>query len=205
MPSLAENIKSSPKIKRLILWLMFPNNQAKPRAWVGIFINPFFHTRKRGSIIRSRSRMDVVPFNSFELGEKSLIEDFVTINNGVGAVKIGNDTLIGIGDVIIGPVTIGDHVILAQNVVLSGLNHTYTDISKSIKEQPVVTNLIVIHDDCWIGANSVITSGVTIGKHAIVAGGSVVTKDVPAYSIVAGNPAKVIKAYNEKTGSWEKM
>jgi acetyltransferase-like isoleucine patch superfamily enzyme len=205
MPSLAERIKNSPKIKKLILWMMFPTNQAKPRSWVRIFINPFFHIQKKGSVIRSRSRMDVVPFSPFELGENSIIEDFATINNGVGAVKIGKETLVGIGDVIIGPVTIGDHVILAQNVVISGLNHTYIDISRPIKDQPVITNLIVIHDDCWIGANSVITSGVTVGKHSIVAGGAVVTKDVPPFAIVAGNPAKVIKAYNEASGIWEKV
>lgn len=205
MPSLAEYIKNNPKFKKLTLWLMFPADQAKPRAWVGFFLNPFFHKREKGSVIRKRARMDVVPFNAFQLGEKSLIEDFATINNGVGAVIIGRETLIGIGDVVIGPVSIGNHVILAQNVVLSGLNHTYTDISRPIKEQPVVTKIIVIHDDCWIGANSVITSGVSIGKHSIVAGGSVVTKDVPAFSIVAGNPAKVIKAYNEHTGIWEKL
>lgn len=52
---------------------------------------------------------------------------------------------------------------------------------------------IVIKDDVWIGTNALILSGVTIGQGAIIAAGSVVTKDVPAYSIVGGNPAKVIK------------
>lgn len=52
---------------------------------------------------------------------------------------------------------------------------------------------IVVKDDVWIGLNSIILSGVTIGQGAIVAAGSVVTKDIPPYAIVAGNPAKVIK------------
>ena len=58
---------------------------------------------------------------------------------------------------------------------------------------------IIIEDNAWIAANSIITAGVTIGKHAIVAGGSVVTKNVPPYTIVAGNPAKAIKRYQSES------
>lgn len=205
MGSIAEIVKNNPRIKRFILWLMIPDNQARPRPWVTFLVNPFFHNRKKGSIIRRRTRMDVMPFNYFELGENSMIEDFATINNGVGTVIVGNNTLIGIGNVIIGPVSIGHQVILAQNVVVSGLNHEYEDISKAIKDQPIKTNPIVIEDECWIGANVVITSGVTIGKHSVVAGGSVVTKDIPAYTVAAGNPARVIRFYNHQTNSWEKV
>ena len=64
--------------------------------------------------------------------------------------------------------------------------------------------MVLIEDDVWVGANSVITRGVTIGKHSVVAGGSLVNKDVPPYCIVAGNPARVIKIYNPKTEAWEK-
>jgi acetyltransferase-like isoleucine patch superfamily enzyme len=56
----------------------------------------------------------------------------------------------------------------------------------------------------WIGANVVVVAGVTIGKHAIVAAGSIVTKNVPAYSVVAGNPARIIKQYNTVTGKWDR-
>ena len=63
---------------------------------------------------------------------------------------------------------------------------------------------ITLEDEVWIGANSVVLAGVTIGKHAVVAAGSVVTKNVPAYSVVVGNPAKVIKQYNPQTGVWER-
>jgi acetyltransferase-like isoleucine patch superfamily enzyme len=88
---------------------------------------------------------------------------------------------------------------------MSGLNHTYTDITKPIDWQPTTTATITVEDDCWIAANAVITAGVTIGKHSVVAGGAVVTKSVPAFSIVAGNPAKVIKQYNAQTGEWERV
>ncbi len=73
-------------------------------------------------------------------------------------------------------------------------NHGF-ERGKLIKEQPWTTddNYIIIEDDVWIGANSVILPGVTIKKGAIIGAGSVVTKDVPQYAIVCGNPAHIIR------------
>ncbi|MGG2329472.1 hypothetical protein ACE40V_24275, partial [Salmonella enterica] len=85
-----------------------------------------------GAKIRQSVRLDVLPFNEFVLGDHSTVEDFSTINNGVGDVNIGHHSLIGMGNTIIGPVTIGNHVILAQNIVVSGLNHEYRDIAQPI-------------------------------------------------------------------------
>jgi acetyltransferase-like isoleucine patch superfamily enzyme len=203
MQGLIKTIKEKPALKRFIHWAIVVPDEARPRTWIRWFVNPFFHKRKKGSKIRYRTRVDVLPFNTFELGEKSIIEDFSTINNGVGPVIIGNETLIGMSNVIIGPVLIGNHVIIAQNVVMSGLNHQYENPDVPISKQPVSTKQITIEDDCWIAANVVITAGVRIGKHSVVAGGSVVTKDVPPFSVVAGNPAKVIKVFNSSTKNWE--
>ncbi|BAO75972.1 galactoside O-acetyltransferase [Winogradskyella sp. PG-2] len=149
--------------------------------------------------------MDVVPWNKFSLGQASTIEDFSAVNNGVGDVIIGNRTRIGLSNTIIGPVNIGNDVRLAQNVVLSGLNHNYAEIDSPIHEQGVSTKPIIIEDESWIGANVVILPGVTIGKHSIVAAASVVTKDIPKYTLAAGNPAKVLKKYNFETQEWEKL
>jgi len=102
-------------------------------------------------------------------------------------------------------VEIGDEVILAQNVIASGLNHSYEDVNIPIWRQPCTTAPIVIEDECWIGANAVLTAGIRIGKHSVVAGGSVVTKDVPPYSIAVGNPARIIKQFNPETAAWEKF
>ena len=149
--------------------------------------------------------MDIVPWNKFELGDYSTIEDFSAINNGVGPVIIGNRTKIGLSNTIIGPVTIGNDIRLALNITLSGLNHNYTDVNLPIHEQGVSTAPIVIEDETWIGANVVVLAGVTIGKHCIVAAGSVVTKNVPSYSVAVGNPARVLKKYNPETKNWEKV
>lgn len=201
---LKEKIKSNPTLKKLVFWMLTPKNQARPRLWIKIFINPFKHKKGRGSLIRRSVRMDVMPFNNFVLGRNSTIEDFSTINNGVGDVVIGDRTRIGLGNTIIGPVTIGNDIMFAQNIVASGLNHGYEDINMPIADQPVSTSLITIEDEVWIGANAVITAGVTVGKHSVVAAGSVVVKDVEPYSIVGGNPARVLKIYNHQTKQWER-
>ena len=94
---------------------------------------------------------------------------------------------------IIGPVTIGSHVNLAQGITVTALNHNFEDAEKRIDEQGVSTTPVTIEDDVWIGANAVILPGVHIGNHCVVAAGAVVTKDVLPHSLVAGVPAKVIK------------
>jgi acetyltransferase-like isoleucine patch superfamily enzyme len=203
--TLKEKIKSNQKLKRLVHWMIIPSHQARPRKWVSLFVNPFYHKRGKGSVVRYRTRMDVLPFNKFHLGNYSTIEDFCTINNGVGDVIIGNETRIGMGNVIIGPVTIGNNVIFAQNIVLSGLNHQYEDINVPIEKQNVTTAKITVEDDCWIGANAVLTAGITVGKHSVVAAGAVVTKDIPPFSIAVGNPARVIKHYNFEKKEWVRV
>ena len=203
--SLKDRIKSNSVIRRFTLWMITSSRNPRPRLWVRVFVSPFLHKRGKGSLVRWHTRMDLFPWNKFRLGAGSTIEDFVTINNGVGDVIIGHDSRIGMGNTVIGPVTIGNNVIFAQNVVLSGLNHGYQDVSKSIREQPVTKSLITVEDEVWIGANSTVVPGTTIGKHSVIAAGSVVTKSIPPYSVAAGNPARIIKKYNSETGIWEKI
>lgn len=204
MQSIKQLIKSNPFLKRLAGFLLAPKNQARPRWWISVFINPFVHKKGKNALICRQTRLDVMPYNDFWLGDDSTIEDFATINNGIGAVNIGNRTRIGIGCVLIGPIKIGNDVMLAQNIVLSGLNHQYEDPKTPISLQPCTTAPIVVEDEVWIGANAVITAGVSIGRHSVVAAGSVVTKNVPPYTIVGGNPAKILKQYNAETQQWEK-
>lgn len=200
--SLVSKIKRSPRLKRLTLWLLLVPREARPRRWVRWLVNPFLHQSGRRARVRWRTRLDVVPFHAFRLGADSLIEDFSVVNNGMGDVVIGARSLVGLSNVLIGPLSIGNDVIIAQNVVLSGLNHGYSDVGRPIKDQPCTTAEIVIGDEVWIGANAVITAGVRIGRHAVVAGGSVVTRDVPAYTVVGGNPARPLKQYCAVTDQW---
>ena len=137
--------------------------------------------------------MDTPPYRRFWLGRRSVVESFCCINNAVGDVIIGDHTRIGIHCTIIGPVCIGSHVNLAQGITVTALNHNFEDITQRIDQQGITTKPIVIGDDVWIGANSVILPGVTIGNHCVVAAGAVVTKDVPDNTIVGGVPVQVLK------------
>ncbi len=121
------------------------------------------------------------------------MESYCCINNAVGDVVIGDYTRIGLHCTVIGPVCIGNHVNLAQGIVVTALNHNFNDETKRIDEQGVSTKSVIIEDDVWIGANTVVLPGVTIGQHSVVAAGAVVTQDVPPYTVVAGVPAKVVK------------
>ncbi len=203
--NLTARLREHPSLKRFVHYLLVPRGQARPRLWVSWCVNPFVHHRGRGARVCRRVRLDVLPFQPFRLGAGSTVEDFSVINNGVGAVVVGEGSRVGIGNVLIGPVTLGNQVILAQNVVLSGLNHGYADVTRPIRQQPVTTREIVVEDECWIGANAVVTAGVRIGRHSVVAAGSVVTRDVPPFSVVGGNPARVLKRYEAERGEWVRV
>ncbi len=198
-------IKSNPKIKEFVLWTIAPKRNPRPRLWVRWFLNPFVHKKGKGAKIRRWSRIDVFPWNRFEIGDLTTIEDFCTVNNGSGSVLLGNRVRIGIGSVIIGPVTMGNGAGLGQHVFVSGFNHGYKDGSKNSSIQPLDIKPVVIEDDAHIGANSVITAGVTIGRRTQIGAGSVVTKSIPPFSIAVGNPCKVIKQFNQETGEWERV
>jgi len=190
-----EQMKGSPKMKRLLDWLIMNQRDARPRWYVRL-LAPLYQHRGRGSKIYCSVRMDTPPYRRFSIGKKSVVESFSCINNAVGDVMIGDHTRVGIHNTIIGPVTIGSHVNLAQGITVTALNHNFSDTAKRIDEQGVSTKPVVIGDDVWVGANAVILPGVTIGSHVVVAAGAVVTKDVPSHTLVAGVPAKVIRTVN---------
>ena len=190
--AIRERLKSSPRTKRWLDYLIMNQRDARPRWYIRL-LAPLYQHRGRGSKIYHSVRMDTPPYRRFWLGRRSVVESYCCINNAVGDVVIGDYTRIGIHCTVIGPVSIGSHVNLAQGIVVTALNHNFEDATKRIDQQGVSTKPVVIGDDVWIGANAVILPGVTIGRHVVVAAGAVVTKDVPEYSIVAGVPAKVIK------------
>lgn len=203
--SFISKIKSNPKTKEFVLWLISPKRNPRPRWFIKWFVNPFIHKKGKGATIRRNSRVDVFPWKRFEIGDLTTIESFCTINNGSGDVILGNRVRVGIGSVIIGPVTMGNGSGLGQHVFVAGFNHGYEDASKNSSVQPLTIRPVIIEEEAHIGANSVVVAGVTIGKRSQIGAGSVVTKDVPPYSVVAGNPARLLKQYNHETGKWEKV
>lgn len=193
-----QGLKGNPKLKRWIDRFIMNQRDARPRWYIRL-LAPLYQHRGRGSKIYWSVRMDTPPYRKFSLGTKSVIESFCCINNAVGDVVIGDHTRIGIHNTIIGPVTIGNHVNLAQGITVTALNHNFIDTTLRIDEQGISTNPVVIGDDVWIGANAVILPGVTIGRHVVIAAGAVVTKDVPNNCVVGGIPAKVLKDLHLQT------
>lgn len=203
---LKEKLKKNRTIKSFIIKLISPSLNPRPRLWVRLLVNPCVHKKGKGCKIRlRRSRIDVFPWNKFNVGDNVLIEDFTTINNGAGDVIIGNNSRIGIGSVIIGPVTLGNKVGLGQHVFIAGFNHGYADASIDSNEQDLVKSTVIIEDESHIGSNSVILAGVHIGTRVQIGAGSVVTKDIPSYCVAVGNPARVIKKFDFQKKEWVRM
>lgn len=135
----------------------------------------------------------------------------VTMENGIAynpKIIIGEGTWVGkhCSIAAIDRVEIGKHVLFAGYVHITDHSHGYEDITMPISPQPLISKgPVIIEDDCWLGFSCEILSGVHIGKHCVVAARAVVTKDVPPYSIVAGNPARIVKQYNFDTKKWESV
>ena len=198
-------ITKNPKIKQFLLYLWVHPYSARTRWWARFFVYPFIIKRGKGSIIRRNARLDLNAVNKLIIGDRTIIENHVILNNGIGDIEIGNNTMITSRGMILGPVLIGNNVVLGIGSQVLGLTHDFEDIEIPIKDQGVSGTKVIIEDDVWIGGNCVIIQGIKIGKHSLVAAGSVVTKDVEPYTIVAGNPARPIKKYDFDTRTWIKI
>lgn len=129
-----------------------------------------------------------------QYGKGSMI-DYNTYIRYMPRVEIGVDTTINRGCRLLAShfhkdvkIVIGNHVAIAPEVCILAAGHDYRK-----RELPDTAESVIIGDYVWIGARSIILQGVTVGEGAVIGAGSVVTKDVPPYSIVAGVPAKLVK------------
>ena len=172
-----------------------------------------------GSIFQNM-RLEIRPKNKKKyvlIGVDSIIEARITIENEFGHIQIGARTFIGSSSLIsTKSIIIGNDVLISwgctiidtdsHSVLWEERKYDVENWKKGIDEKEfgmhknwscVKSNPIVIKDKSWIGFNSIILKGVTIGEGAIIGAGSVVTKDVPDYTIAAGNPAKIIRQLSE--------
>lgn len=119
----------------------------------------------------------------------------VVIQPGIHEVSIGKNSLVNQYSCIYGYALIGENVMIAPHVMLAGGFHntSRTDIPIMLQGDGS-KGPIIIEDDVWIGANSIIMDGVTIGKGSVIGAGSVVTKNIQPYTIAFGNPAKIFKS-----------
>lgn len=145
------------------------------------------------------------------IGENTLIGPDISLSAGMvpgqecitnPVVTIGDRCLIGRGSGIVGhfSIEIGDDVWTGHNVYITDQNHGYEDVSLPISKQSQPERAVKIGSGSWLGYGSVVLPGVTIGEHCVIGANSVVTRDVPSYSVAVGVPARVIKRY--MNGSW---
>jgi len=181
--------------KNLVLTKVFFSSARLVRAPFRIRGRRFIQFGKRLTT-GTDCRLDAMPTNGqvcLELGDNIQINDSVHIA-AINSVKIGNKVLI------------------ASKVFISDHNHGsygYNDIHSSPlvppEERELSSDPVEIGDNVWIGEFVAILPGVTIGKGAIIGTMSVVTKDIPEYSIAVGSPAKVIKKYDFEQEKWLKI
>ncbi|MDC7716134.1 acyltransferase [Vogesella sp. DC21W] len=112
-------------------------------------------------------------------------------------IKIGSNSGIGTRSVIQRKVTIGSGVMMGPDVKIYSTTHGHSKLDEFMYLQPITIVPTSIGNDVWIGANSIILPGKKIGNHVIIGAGSVVTKDIPDWAIVGGNPARVIRFRKE--------
>lgn len=145
------------------------NCQISPDAYIG-------YSEHGGSII---------------LGNEVIINQDVILRTCTGRITIGDRVVIGYGTIMhgLGGISIGNDTLISPRVQIYAQNHG-TLKNMLIRSQPQTAIGIKIGSDCWIGAGAILTDNVTIEDGAIIAAGAVVTKDVPAYEIHGGNPAK---------------
>ena len=136
------------------------------------------------------------PLASLRGHQNIILGDKAVINRNTiiwATLKTGYNFQLNPGSCIYGNVEIGDNVLIGPNVMIAGGNHGFNSTKIPIALQEDTSKGIIISNDVWVGANSVILDGVNIGTGCIIAAGSIVTKDVLPYSIVAGNPARFVK------------
>ncbi|CAN1513619.1 WbbJ Acetyltransferase (isoleucine patch superfamily) [Methylophilaceae bacterium] len=146
-----------------------------------------------GSIIHKSANLEFVGKNSAFYGG-SEIKIGANADIGGGKITIGDSTTIAPFFICIGDVTIGKNTLIAPRVFISSGSHT-AKTKELIRDQEIngLSKPVVIGNDCWLGVNSIILPGVSLGNGCVVGAGSVVTKSFPDYAVLVGSPAKIIR------------
>jgi acetyltransferase-like isoleucine patch superfamily enzyme len=131
-----------------------------------------------------------------EIGPHAYFEPGVWLTSDSGQISIGGGSLLNLNVMVaaIERIEIGEHCMLANGCLVADGNHRFDDPDVPVPWQGFTAKgPVIIGDNVWLGANVVVTGGVTIGRRSVVGANSVVTEDIPEFSVAAGAPAKVLK------------
>lgn len=109
-------------------------------------------------------------------------------------ISVSDNTTINRNTLIIGLVNVGKNCSIAPNCVIVGSNHVFKEVDQPINKQGVSFKGIIIENDVWMGAGVMVVDGVTIGEGCVIGAAAVITKSIPPYSVVVGNPFKIIRS-----------
>jgi acetyltransferase-like isoleucine patch superfamily enzyme len=137
------------------------------------------------------SRFAAVHPERLRLGDRSYVAAHAHVT---GDVEVGADCSLNVGVALRGRVRLGRAVRVGAGTSVLGFDHGFERTDLEIHEQPHTSEGVEIGDDVWLGAHVVVLDGVRVGPHAIVGAGAVVTKDVPAWAVAVGNPARVVRS-----------
>lgn len=120
-------------------------------------------------------------------------------------LRIGSRTNIGYGIWFscVGEIEIGEAVLMSHNILIADSYHEYHDPARAIIDQPMAEpKAVKVENGCYLGAHVAILAGVTVGEGSFVGANAVLTQSVPPNSVVAGNPARVIRRLDRERGEW---
>jgi acetyltransferase-like isoleucine patch superfamily enzyme len=152
------------------------------------------HAFARGPI--HGNALDMLRDGRLEIGPHAYFEPGVWLTSAEGRIRIGGGSLLNLNVMVaaMDRVEIGEHCMLANGCLVTDANHRFDDPDRPVPWQGFTSKgPTVLGDNVWLGANVVVTSGVRIGKRCVIGANSVVTEDLPDYSIAAGSPAKVLR------------
>lgn len=134
------------------------------------------------------ARVEVVDKNS-----SIVFEDNISIGQNLHIISGGGQEL-----------RIGKNTTFSANVFITNVDHEYQNIDIHIMEQKLIFNKTQIGENCFIGYGAVIQAGTILGKHCVVGANAVARGHFPDYCVIVGVPARIVKRYDDKSGSWKK-
>ncbi len=167
--------------------------------WVRVSL--FFAFLRRGAYVRRPfhgNAYQMLRQGRLEIGRGTVLESGVTVQSTEGRVRLGERVYLSRGVTVgaVDLVDIGDFALIGPGCYITDADHRFEDPGVPVPNQGMsLKGPTEIEDNVWLGANVVVTSGVRIGRRSVIGANSVVTKDVPEFSIAAGIPARVVGSH----------